>query len=81
MCGRFALFAERVNIARRFNLSEGLSGSPLYPEQPRYNMAPSQAVAAVRSVDQRMSEPRAVLVLEDQLPTSPLPDLLGKIGS
>jgi putative SOS response-associated peptidase YedK len=45
MCGRFALFASGDEVARRFELAE----TPLF--EPRYNIAPTQAVAAVRSTD------------------------------
>ncbi|MGH7169928.1 MAG: SOS response-associated peptidase [Gemmataceae bacterium] len=43
MCGRFALFASGDEVAKRFQLPE----TPLF--EPRYNIAPTQPVAAVRS--------------------------------
>jgi len=43
MCGRFALFTLSENLARQF----GVSGAPAV--SPRYNIAPSQAVDAVRA--------------------------------
>lgn len=43
MCGRFALFAAGDELAKRFQLSE----APLF--EPRYNIAPTQPVAAVRT--------------------------------
>lgn len=43
MCGRFALFASGEEVAERFHLPE----VPLF--DPRYNIAPSQAVAIVRA--------------------------------
>jgi putative SOS response-associated peptidase YedK len=45
MCGRLALFASVEEIAERFRLSE----APLV--EPRYNVAPTQPVAAVRATD------------------------------
>ena len=42
MCGRFALFASGDEVAARFLLAE----APLF--DPRYNIAPTQAVATVR---------------------------------
>jgi putative SOS response-associated peptidase YedK len=45
MCGRFALFASGEEVAERFQLSE----VPLL--DARYNVAPSQTVAAVRATD------------------------------
>ncbi len=42
MCGRFTLRAKPHAIAAEF----GLAGVP--PLEPRYNIAPTQAVAAVR---------------------------------
>jgi putative SOS response-associated peptidase YedK len=44
MCGRFTLFEPDQLLAREF----GVSGFP--PLEPRYNIAPSQSVAAVRVV-------------------------------
>jgi putative SOS response-associated peptidase YedK len=44
MCGRFALFASGEEVVERFRLRE----SPLF--EPRYNVAPTQAVAAVRAM-------------------------------
>jgi putative SOS response-associated peptidase YedK len=51
MCGRFALFAERHALVKRFNLSESPEPSEpsLFPPPPRYNIAPTQSVAAVRA--------------------------------
>ena len=51
MCGRFALFAERDQLAKRFKLTEQSKPSPpsLFPHQPRYNIAPTQTVTAVRA--------------------------------
>ena len=43
MCGRFTLFEADKILSREF----GVSGIP--PLSPRYNIAPSQAVAAVRT--------------------------------
>jgi putative SOS response-associated peptidase YedK len=43
MCGRFALFASGEEVAKRFQLPE-----PILFE-PRYDIAPTQAVAAVRA--------------------------------
>ncbi len=43
MCGRFALFASADELAQRFQLAE----TPRL--DPRYNIAPSQPVLAVRS--------------------------------
>jgi putative SOS response-associated peptidase YedK len=43
MCGRFTLFEPDQVLAREF----GVSGFP--PNSPRYNIAPSQPVAAVRA--------------------------------
>jgi putative SOS response-associated peptidase YedK len=43
MCGRFALFAAGDEIAERFQVAE----APLF--SPRYNIAPTQTVAAVRA--------------------------------
>jgi putative SOS response-associated peptidase YedK len=43
MCGRFALFASGEEVAERFHLTE----PPLF--DPRYNIAPTQAVAGVRA--------------------------------
>jgi putative SOS response-associated peptidase YedK len=43
MCGRFTLFEPDQVLAREF----GVSGFP--PRSPRYNIAPSQPVTAVRS--------------------------------
>jgi putative SOS response-associated peptidase YedK len=43
MCGRFALFASGDELAERFRLAE----APALP--PRYNVAPTQPVAAVRA--------------------------------
>jgi putative SOS response-associated peptidase YedK len=50
MCGRFALFAERHALVKRFKLSESSEPSQpsLFPP-PRYNIAPTQTVAAVRA--------------------------------
>jgi putative SOS response-associated peptidase YedK len=50
MCGRFALFAERDQLAKRFKLTApiGPSQPSLFPLQPRYNIAPTQTVPAVR---------------------------------
>jgi putative SOS response-associated peptidase YedK len=45
MCGRFALFASGEEVAQRFQLSE----TPLF--DPRYNIAPTQTVPAVRAGD------------------------------
>jgi putative SOS response-associated peptidase YedK len=45
MCGRFALFASGEEVAKRFQLSE----LPIL--DARYNIAPTQAVAVVRSTD------------------------------
>jgi putative SOS response-associated peptidase YedK len=42
MCGRFALFASGDEAAKRFQLAE----APLF--NARYNIAPTQPVAAVR---------------------------------
>lgn len=42
-CGRFALFASGEEVAKRFLLAE----TPLF--EPRYNIAPTQAVVVVRS--------------------------------
>jgi putative SOS response-associated peptidase YedK len=42
MCGRFALFASGEELADRFQFAE----MPLF--ERRYNIAPTQAVAAVR---------------------------------
>jgi putative SOS response-associated peptidase YedK len=42
MCGRFTLFESEKALSREF----GVSGIP--PLSPRYNIAPSQSVAAVR---------------------------------
>ena len=44
MCGRFTLFEADNILSREF----GVSGFP--PQSPRYNIAPSQCVAAVRAV-------------------------------
>jgi putative SOS response-associated peptidase YedK len=43
MCGRFALFAAGDELAERFQVNE----SPLL--SPRYNVAPTQSIAAVRA--------------------------------
>ncbi len=43
MCGRFTLFEPDTILAREF----GVSGLP--PRSPRYNIAPSQSVAAIRA--------------------------------
>jgi putative SOS response-associated peptidase YedK len=43
MCGRFTLFASGEELAERF----GLNGTPAI--EPRYNIAPTQAVAVVRA--------------------------------
>ena len=43
MCGWFALFASGDEVAERFQLTE----MPLF--DPRYNIAPTQPVAAVRA--------------------------------
>jgi putative SOS response-associated peptidase YedK len=43
MCGRFALFASGDEVAQHFQLAE----TPLF--EPRYNIAPTQPVAAVRT--------------------------------
>ncbi len=43
MCGRFTLFEPDTILAREF----GVSGLP--PRTPRYNIAPSQSVAAIRA--------------------------------
>jgi putative SOS response-associated peptidase YedK len=45
MCGRFALFASGDEVAKRFQLSE----TPLF--EPRYNIAPTQAIPAVRPME------------------------------
>jgi putative SOS response-associated peptidase YedK len=42
MCGRFTLFASGKQLAQRFELTQ----TPLF--EPRYNIAPTQSVAAVR---------------------------------
>jgi putative SOS response-associated peptidase YedK len=44
VCGRFTLFEPDRVLAREF----GVSGFP--PQSPRYNIAPSQPVAAVRAI-------------------------------
>ncbi len=49
MCGRFALFASGDELAERFQLPE----AP--PFEPRYDIAPAQAVAAVRASDGGMA--------------------------
>ena len=49
MCGRFALFASGEEVAERFQLVV----LPLF--EPRYNIAPTQSVAAVRSGDEGRS--------------------------
>jgi putative SOS response-associated peptidase YedK len=43
MCGRFARYASDAEVAERFQLPE----ATLF-DQPRYNIAPTQPVAAVR---------------------------------
>jgi putative SOS response-associated peptidase YedK len=43
MCGRFALFASGDEVAKRFQLAE----TPLF--ELRYNIAPTQSIAAIRS--------------------------------
>jgi putative SOS response-associated peptidase YedK len=43
MCGRFALFAAGDEIAERFQLVE----APLF--DPRYNITPTQSIAAVQA--------------------------------
>ena len=43
MCGRFAFYSPHEAMARLF----GVEGSP--PVEPRYNIAPTQAVATVRA--------------------------------
>ena len=43
MCGRFALFTAKDQLAERFGLSE----APLL--DARYNIAPTQPIAAVRA--------------------------------
>src|SRR5262245_45024595 len=50
MCGRFALLAKKEELARRFNVTEPSQPS-LHPANPRYNVAPTQAVAVVRTAD------------------------------
>jgi putative SOS response-associated peptidase YedK len=45
MCGRFALYASGEEVAQRFQLPE----TPLF--DPRYNIAPTQSVPAVRAGD------------------------------
>jgi putative SOS response-associated peptidase YedK len=45
MCGRFALFASGEEVAERFQLPE----PTLF--DPRYNIAPTQSVPAVRAGD------------------------------
>jgi putative SOS response-associated peptidase YedK len=47
MCGRFTLFAEQKVVAAAFELSE----LPLF--EPRYNIAPTQAVLAIRITPMR----------------------------
>jgi putative SOS response-associated peptidase YedK len=43
MCGRFAFYSPHEAVARLF----GVAGAP--PVEPRYNIAPTQFIAAVRS--------------------------------
>jgi putative SOS response-associated peptidase YedK len=49
MCGRFVVRAKRSNIVRRFKASE--PSDPNLFSAPRYNIAPTQSVAAVRLGD------------------------------
>lgn len=46
MCGRFALFADPAEVAAYFGLDDVIAASAL---PRRYNVAPGQAVAAVRT--------------------------------
>jgi putative SOS response-associated peptidase YedK len=55
MCGRFTLFEPDKVLSREF----GVSGAP--PLSPRYNIAPSQSVAAVRPVPEGSGRELALL--------------------
>ncbi|WP_017326089.1 SOS response-associated peptidase [Synechococcus sp. PCC 7336] len=60
MCGRFSLATPAEAIAERFNLD----ATP--PIQPRYNIAPSQPVAAIRA--NAKGEPEFALLLWGLIP-------------
>ena len=49
MCGRFGLFVTPEVLEEYFSLDELVGAAP----QPRYNLTPGQAVAAVREHDGR----------------------------
>lgn len=50
MCGRFAQYTNPQTLARRFEVSE--AKIRIFSTQPRYNMAPTQPVLAVRLDDE-----------------------------
>jgi len=54
MCGRFTLFEPDNVLAREF----GVSDFP--PRSPRYNIAPSQPIAAVRAASAGIRSRRKV---------------------
>jgi putative SOS response-associated peptidase YedK len=55
MCGRFALMTPTEQLAMQFNVPETAVGS-LPPSVPRYNIAPTQPVAAVRLAENGQRE-------------------------
>ena len=52
MCGRFALYGSAENIAEKFAIEQ-----TFFPIIPRYNIAPSQVIAAVTQSQERELRP------------------------